>query len=304
MGILSEVKNGNRRKAKLVVEHGVDGVGKTTLVRDIPGAVLLGPEDDGKGAYLEARDWKKLLAFLDALAAEQHSYTVLGIDSVDWCEALLFREICASDGVENIEKYDGGYGKGYVEAVRRWRDEFLPRVQRLIRERNMHVILIAHSFIKTFTDPQINASYDRYILKLNEKAAALLREAADMVLFLNFKTNAVTDKGKSKARAFGDGSRVMYTERRPAFDAKNRDNLPAEIEFGPGEGWKKLMAACEAGNPNAAESVKKEIENLLTMVPKDDELYAKVTAHVATIGNDAAALIDTRNRLQELLQQK
>ena len=303
MGILSEVKKGNRKKAKMVVAHGVDGVGKTTFVRAINGSVLVGPEDDGHGAYLEATTWEKLMAYLDALVAEQHSYTVVGIDSADWAEALLWKDICAKDSVENIEKYDGGYGKGYVEAVRRWREEFVPRC-RALTAKGIHVVVIAHSFIKAFNDPELNQAYDRYVLKLNDKAAAVLREAADTVLFMNHKTNAVTEKGKKKAKAFGDGSRVMYTERRPAFDAKNRDDLPFEIEFGKDDGWKNFMSACEAGRPGAADALKKEIENLLTMLDKKDELYGKVVEHLKNIGDDAAELIVTRDRLLELTGQK
>lgn len=303
MSILNEVKSGGRRKAHIIVCHGVDGVGKTTFVRGAGNAVIVGPEDDGKGKYLEAKTWEKLLAYLDALAAEQHPYTVVGIDSVDWCEAMLFAAICKEDGVENIEKYDGGYGKGYTEAQRRWRNEFLPRLS-AIRARGVSVVMIAHSFIKTFTDPTINASYDRYILKLNDKAAAILREAADMVLFMNYKTVTKDEKGKKVSKAFGNGERAMYTERRPAYDAKNRDNLPQEIEFGPTDGWVRLMAAIEAGNPGSADALKKEIENLLTMIPKEDELYQTVTKHVASIKDDVAALLVARNRLQELTQQK
>lgn len=306
MGILDQVtKTGKEKQPHFVILNGVDGVGKTTWVRNAPGSYIVGPENGVKhGPRASANSWEQLCAILDALATEQHPYTLLGIDSGDWIEALLWKDICEKADVANIEAYEGGWGKGYVEAVRRIREELLPRLERLRSERKMHVVIITHSFIKTFTDPQLNQSYDRYILKLNEKAAAVLREAATAVLFVNFKTNAVTDKGKNKARAFGDGRRVMYTERRPAFDAKNRDNLPFEIEFGPSDGWKQFYSACEAGNPDSTDVLKKEIENLLTQVKKDDELYAAVTNHLKAIGDDAAELIATRDRLQELLQQK
>jgi hypothetical protein len=88
----------------------------------------------------------------------------------------------------------------------------------------MHVLLIGHAQIKSFQDPELPTAYDRYQLKINDKAAALVREAADAVLFARFETELVKVSGKARAR--GEGVRVMYSESRPAFDAKNRFNLP------------------------------------------------------------------------------
>jgi uncharacterized protein DUF2800 len=43
----------------------------------------------------------------------------------------------------------------------------------------MHVLLIGHAQIKSFQDPELPTAYDRYQLKINDKAAALVREAAE-----------------------------------------------------------------------------------------------------------------------------
>jgi hypothetical protein len=88
----------------------------------------------------------------------------------------------------------------------------------------MHVLLIGHAQIKSFQDPELPSAYDRYQLKINDKAAALVREAADAVLFARFETELVKTNGKT--RAYGEGNRIMYTESRPGWDAKNRFNLP------------------------------------------------------------------------------
>src|SRR5205823_12981156 len=74
-------------------------------------------------------------------------------------------------------------------------------------------------------DPELPNAYDRYQLKINDKAAALVREAADAVLFARFETELVKVNG-SKPKARGEGNRIMYTESRPGWDAKNRFNLP------------------------------------------------------------------------------
>ena len=50
-----------------------------------------------------------------------------------------------------------------------------------------------------------------------------------MVLFANYKTIVMTtDTGKKKAQG---GERVMYTNHRPAWDAKNRHGLPDQLPF-------------------------------------------------------------------------
>jgi len=51
-----------------------------------------------------------------------------------------------------------------------------------------------------------------------------VREAADAVLFARFETELVKTNGKT--RAYGEGNRIMYTESRPGWDAKNRFDLP------------------------------------------------------------------------------
>ena len=89
----------------------------------------------------------------------------------------------------------------------------------------MHVLLIGHAQIKSFQDPELPSAYDRYQLKINDKAAALVREAADAVLFARFKTELVKVNG-SKPKARGERNRIMYTESRPGWDAKNRFGLP------------------------------------------------------------------------------
>jgi len=105
----------------------------------------------------------------------------------------------------------------------------------------MNIILIAHAQIKTFADPAQPTGYDRYQLKLNEKAAAVLREAVECVLFATYETTVVKEKGDKKGRGVGDGERVMYTERRPAFDAKNHFDLPFEMPLS----WKAYAEAVD-----------------------------------------------------------
>ena len=98
----------------------------------------------------------------------------------------------------------------------------------------MVVIQIAHTDIKRFDSPE-HEPYDRYVIKLQTRASALLQEHSDVVLFANYQISvAKSDVGFNKkvTRALGSGARVMHTEERPAFLAKNRYGLPAHSVVG------------------------------------------------------------------------
>ena len=100
----------------------------------------------------------------------------------------------------------------------------------------MHIILIAHSKIENFKDPR-SEPYDRYSPKLHKLASAFWQEWTDEVFFGNFKANIVNpvegddQKKFEKARATGEGRRVVYTNERPAYLAKNRLGITENIEM-------------------------------------------------------------------------
>ena len=97
----------------------------------------------------------------------------------------------------------------------------------------MNVVLTAHSIIRKFELPEETGAYDRYELKLGQKAgnqcAALAKEWADMVLFVNYKEIVITTKDNKKK--VSGGKRVMYTAHNPCWDAKNRHGLAEELPF-------------------------------------------------------------------------
>jgi hypothetical protein len=180
----------------------------------------------------------ELLAQVRALQTEKHEFDSVVLDSLDWVESLIWKSVCDEGKVETIEQYAGGYGKGYVRSLDLWRT-LLKELSAL--NEKMHVLLIGHAQIKSFQDPELPTAYDRYQLKINDKAAALVREAADAVLFARFETELVKVSG-SKPRAKGEGNRIMYTESQPGWDAKNRFNLPFCMPLG----WKTFGDAIRA----------------------------------------------------------
>jgi len=224
-GLLSTISRGKRPRHIFALIYGTDGVGKSSWASHAPRPIFIGAEKGTEqldvARFPQTESISELLAQVRALQTEKHEFDSVVLDSLDWVEPLIWKAVCDEAKVETIEQAFGGYGKGYVRALDLWRT--LLRELAVLNER-MHVLLIGHAQIKSFQDPELPTAYDRYQLKINDKAAALVREAADAVLFARFETELVKTNGKTRAR--GEGNRIMYTESRPGWDAKNRFNLP------------------------------------------------------------------------------
>jgi hypothetical protein len=66
-------------------------------------------------------------------------------------------------------------------------------------------------------------------MKLSRQVAPLIKEWSDALFFVNYKIYVVTtDTNKKKAQG---GKRVLYTTHNPTYDAKNRFDLPEELEL-------------------------------------------------------------------------
>lgn len=295
---LDQVNTGLRQKPHLVLLYGPDGCGKSTWAASAPNPIFLGSEDGT--SYLDVarlpspKSWEHVAEMVHELTTADHKYKTLVIDSLDWLEPHVWEWVCKDAGVEFIELAYKGYGKGFTKAIDQWR-LLMKKITELQTVKKMNVIVIAHAQIKPFADPQANASYDRYILKLNEKASALWREYVDCVLFANYETLTHKEKGDKKSKAFGDGKRVLYTERRPAFDAKNRQGLPFELPLS----WEDYVNACVKKAPEDVETLLKNIEGLLHNV-SDKKIVEKVRSAIETAKTDALKLSKIQDRLRTL----
>ena len=68
---------------------------------------------------------------------------------------------------------------------------------------------------------------------MHRKAGDLILEHSDCCFFANFKLGTVKTQGKggqTNTKAV-QGDRVIYTQAKPAFLAKNRYGLPEEMPF-------------------------------------------------------------------------
>lgn len=244
----SLIRSSEQRKPARLLVHGVQGVGKTTFAAQAPAPVFIQCEDGLAGVDVEAfplaRSFNDVMEAFGALYSEDHNFQSVIIDSIDWLEPLIYAQVCADNGWTNIEQ--PGYGKGYIAAMNYWR-QYIDGVNALRDDKGMWVIQLAHTDVKKFEDPSADA-YDRYIIKLYNKAAALMLEHSDAVLFLNYLISIKTTEqgfGNKKTRAVGGGQRIAYCAERPAHIAKNRYGLPDSIMV-PGQDWAPLWDALHA----------------------------------------------------------
>ncbi|MGU7777498.1 ATP-binding protein [Streptococcus suis] len=228
-----QITKGKRARAQRVVIYGPEGIGKSSLAAQFPNPLFIDTEGSTDNMDVARADkptsWTILMNHIAFVKANPTICQTLVIDTIDWAEALALQYICAQHNKSGIE--DFGWGTGYtylIEEIGR----LLDRLQELV-ELGINVVLTAHAQVKKFTKPDELGGYDRYELKLSNKktetnVSAKVKEWADMVLFLNYKTYIITDDKTKKQKAQG-GQRVMQTTHSPSWDAKNRHNLPEEL---------------------------------------------------------------------------
>lgn len=216
-----------------VVVYGVPGIGKTTFASMMPAPIFL-PVEDGLGqldvaTFPRPTSYSEVLRAITTLLEEVHDYQTLVIDSLDKLEPMIWDHVCETVPgdrgvkVERIEQY--GYGKGYTHALSEWRR--MLRGLDLLREKGIAIACIAHSAVVRFESPETDA-YERYQLRLHKGADATICDWADAVLFANYKV-AVVETATGQKRGIGKGERMLHTQERPAFRAKNRYSMPDQI---------------------------------------------------------------------------
>ncbi len=282
---LENLVKGRQKEPWRLLLAGVEGIGKSTFGAAAPKPIFL--DTEGGTGHLDVQRFPKptnlpdVLEALRELTEGKHDFESLVVDTVDWLEPLVWSFICQRDGKSDIEDY--GYGKGYQAALDEWRP-LIGALERLEKTRGMNIILLAHTQLRTFKNPE-GEDFDRYELKLHQKAAGILKEWVKAVLFANFEQYAVKadkDKNNKFARAKGvsTGQRIVYTERQAAYDAKNRYALPAQFPLN----WQAFIDAAENGPAEMQARIRHTAKQVGGQLEKD------TLESLARIGDDPVKL--------------
>lgn len=261
----SLITTGTKQLPNRYILHAVEGWGKTSFGAQMPKPVFMqsrgetGLEtliDSGQLPEIphtpEITQWADALYTMEYLLQADHGFQTLCVDTINGLERLCFESVCERDfGGKWGNDGFASYGKGPQVAQNDWR-QFLIACDALREKRKMRIIMLCHTKVGTYQNPT-GANYDRFSPEMAKETWGLTHKWADCVFFGNFESivigGQVDGKQPRKGKGIGGRTRMMYTIRHDAYDAKNRLGLPPEIEMGdtPQEGYQRFLEAVKSG---------------------------------------------------------
>lgn len=216
------------------VIFGPEGIGKSTFASRFPKPKFIDTEGSTKKLDVvrtkRPSSWTMLMDQVRYFKNNPYDCDTLIVDTGDWAELLCKSEVCSKANKSGIEEF--GYGKGYTYLVEEF-GRFLNLLEELI-DLGINVVIVCHAQMRKFEQPDEMGAFDRWEMKLEKKVYPLVKEWADHVFFVNYKTYVVdadgqgTGKGSNKVQG---GKRMMYTSHHPCWDAKTRWTLRPEVDF-------------------------------------------------------------------------
>lgn len=273
MSLLSTVTTGRKLKPLAIMLHAPHGIGKSTFATEAPNPIFIGSEENDEldvARLPKVVTWNDLVGQLQALRDETHGYKTLVIDTLDALEQVAETTILSEkiNAGKTMATAFGGYGKAYEKMANMFlqiRDNFLIPLR---DQKGMNVVILAHSKKVKHEDPMTNTSYDHFETAIDKRVKPIFEDWVSAILFANYYlVKAENNSGKEYAE--GDGLRMIYTEERPSHVAKNRFDMPYEIEFTKSGTWSKIRGMVLAHfatakttkteeKPEVEEPVKKE----------------------------------------------
>ena len=266
---LSQVTTNKQVQPPRIIIYGTPKIGKTSFAANADKPIILDLEggsdniDVARVSREALPSFNSVMDVLRSLYTEQHDYKTVVIDSIDWLERMIFDEVAKEHGAKTIDDYKVaalGFGKGYTIALNIIKS-LLAALDKLRVHRGMTIILICHSAVKKFTDPE-SESFDRFTLKLNEKVEGLLKEWSDCILFAKQKVFVTTSEEgfNRKVNKGRSGDRVIYTQEAASYLAGNRYELPNEMPLDFKTFWNEFKARTNYGKAAPKANKPKEIQ--------------------------------------------
>ena len=185
------------------------------------------------------KTWAELNQLVDQLRdGKLTGFKTLVLDAIGAIQNILIDHVIRYDFDNSFDKFIS-FGRGHERAGREW-SMFLSKLDGLVEVGIMSLIL-GHVKIEAFHNPE-GDDYDRYQADVHKKIWSSTKRWADAVLFGNYAQ--ITEKADrhSRAKGIGDAQRILQTQYRNTADAKNRYNMPPELDIpdNPGQAWAKI----------------------------------------------------------------
>ena len=291
--------------------YGIEGVGKSTFGAMATRPIFISPEtgvkrlrdrDGNKVQFFdEIQSFDAVLKAVKFLTTESHDFKTLVLDTTDWIENAAHRKIIGTSK-KDIVRVNGGYGSGYRES-QNLHQQLIDLLDQLISKREMNVIATAHYQVKLVKDPNMMEDYEQFELKGHEYVTSSWREWTEALLFARFNTimrnnDEVTTQ---KARALTDDRRIVYCQKDPSFQAKNRFGLPKVMEFTPDFALTFEEYANAGAVDEKPEEIRSEIADLWAKL-EDESTKELVSDSIEKAGNNVSDLNEIRKRLKEIVK--
>ena len=264
------IRKGAEASPRKVVIYGPPKMGKSTLAAASPDCLLIPTEDRVK--HIGCSKTEVVTSYDDILQVFEYlidgsPYRTVIIDTLDWMEPMVHKAVCEKKGFKSLiddHNKDVNYGRGLKHhAVEGWKT-FLQNCDILREKANMSIILVAHSTIEKISPPDTDA-YDRWSLKLDKNAVAVVEEWADVIGFYNREIVVrKEDDGfnKKKGKAIDvEGRRILnLTTSSPSWISGNSYNLPdliVTVEDAP-DIMKMVLNAAPVDPPTKGKKLKGE----------------------------------------------
>lgn len=221
--------------------HGPAGCGKSTFASGAPDALFIDAERRTGHldvARVEPDDWDEILAMMSEVIKTKPCQTLV-FDTLDHMEVMLWQSICRKDGSSTMAKACKGYGKAYDVAQDAW-NLFMVGIDKLTSV-GITPVMLAHSEIKVYKNPT-GEDYDRYQVKLHQKAQWAILNKLDVAGFATFEDFVRASDGPARAKAITTGERVLKFAHAPAYYTKVGLGLPDELPLK----WAAFAAALTA----------------------------------------------------------
>ena len=248
---LSTVSRKQRLIAPRIVLYGDSGAGKTMMASEAPNPLFLMAEDSQRFLSLARvpeedvfQTWQEFMEALTAVHEQDHDFTEIVIDRLDFVERLAVNEVLRQDKKESIadqKAYGFGAASKRIDEVM---SPMLDLLDRIRLDKGITVILVCDQTIRQVNDPDVEP-YSRHEINMSKDISTRVRGWSDFILFLKKKVRVVKDDAgfnKKHSRAQDRSERVICTDGNSS-QAKSPLPIPQEIPAPYGEAWNAFQTA-------------------------------------------------------------